>query len=315
MHPSFSIIFFTTASGAGFALFFLLGLGAPLGLLPESGGFAFTGLAIAVALSAGGLLTSTFHLGRPERAWRAVSQWRSSWLSREGVFATATFPMAAVFGIGWAVFGVTRGLVGFCGILSAVSAVATIVATGMIYAALKPVPQWHNPWVVPGYLVLALSSGTLILDFLLRLWVGRATGIALLALFFVLSGWGIKEGYWRSIDGSKGPSTLASATGLGSRGTVRLLDRPHTEENYLLQEMGFKVARKHVRRLRAIARVAGFLVPALLTLLALSPAGLSGVVAAGLAIASAALGLLAERWLFFAEAKHTVMLYYGAQAV
>jgi DMSO reductase anchor subunit len=102
---------------------------------------------------------------------------------------------------------------------------------------------------------------------------------------------------------------------LGSRGKVRMLEPPHTEENYLLKEMGFAIARKHRARLRGVVRLAAFALPALLTLLALLVGGVMGVVAAGLAVAVAGFGLVTERWLFFAEAKHTVMLYYGAEAV
>src|ERR1041385_299570 len=91
MHPALSIVFFTTASGAGFALLFLLGLAAPLGLLPQSGWFGFAALATAFILAAAGLVSSVFHLGRPERAWRAFSQWRSSLASREGGMGGATF--------------------------------------------------------------------------------------------------------------------------------------------------------------------------------------------------------------------------------
>ena len=101
MHPALSIVFFTTASGAGFALLLLLGLAVPLGLLPESSGFGFVALATAFVLAAAGLVSSAFHLGRPERAWRAFSQWRSSWLSREGVMSVMTFVPAAIFAIGW----------------------------------------------------------------------------------------------------------------------------------------------------------------------------------------------------------------------
>jgi len=110
-------------------------------------------------------------------------------------------------------------------------------------------------------------------------------------------------------------TSVASATALGSRGRVRLLEPPHTQDNYLLQEMGFRIARKHRVRLRLIARIAAFVLPAVLSLMALLGPGPSAAAAAALAVASAALGLVIERWLFFAEAKHTVMLYYGADAV
>jgi DMSO reductase anchor subunit len=82
----------------------LIGLGVPLALLPANAGFGLAVLATAVALATGGLVSSVFHLGRPERAWRAFSRWRSSWLSREGVMSVATFVPAAVFAIGWIFF-------------------------------------------------------------------------------------------------------------------------------------------------------------------------------------------------------------------
>jgi sulfite dehydrogenase (quinone) subunit SoeC len=315
MHPALSIVLFTTSSGAGFALLLLLGLGAPLGLLPASTGFAFVSVAVAVALAVAGLVSSAFHLGRPERSWRAFSQWRSSWLSREGVFAVLTFVPVSVFGIGWVFFGVTRGFVGLCGIVAAALAAATIYCTGMIYASLKPIHQWHNAWVVPSYLMLGLMGGCLVLNFLVRLWIPRAAALALLTLAVVLAAWWIKEGYWRFVDTTSARSTVASATTLGSRGRVRLFEAPHTEENFLLKEMGFRIARKHARRLRRIARLAGFALPALATLLAISLAGWPGTAAAAIALVSAALGIIVERWLFFAEAKHTVTLYYGADAV
>src|SRR6267154_5641383 len=132
MHPAFSLILFTTASVTGFALLLLVGLGVPLGLLPANPGFGLAALATAFALAAAGLVSSVFHLGHPERAWRAFSQWRSSWLSREGVMSVMTFVPAAVFGIGWVFFGVTDGVIGLCGFLAAICAAVTIACTGMI---------------------------------------------------------------------------------------------------------------------------------------------------------------------------------------
>lgn len=315
MHPALSIVFFTTASGAGFALLFLLGIGVPLGLLPADPWFGFVSLAAAFALAAGGLASSVFHLGRPERVWRAFSQWRSSWLSREGVLSVATFVPASLFAIGWLLFGATSGFVGLCGVLAAALAAGTVYCTGMIYASLKPIRQWHNRWVVPNYLALALMSAFLLLDLIVRFWVPWPVGTATLTLLAVVAAWSFKEAYWRSIDTTSAPSTVASATALGRSGPVRILEPPHSEENYLLQEMGYHIARRHRVRLRAIARAAGFGLPALLTLIALSGAGPTAASAAALAVASAALGLVIERWLFFAEARHTVMLYYGAEAV
>jgi DMSO reductase anchor subunit len=101
MHPAFSVVFFTTATGAGYGLLALLGMLGGLGFIPANFWLGFVGMAVALGLVAAGLLSSTGHLGRPERAWRAFSQWRSSWLSREGMASVATFIPAGLFGIGW----------------------------------------------------------------------------------------------------------------------------------------------------------------------------------------------------------------------
>jgi len=311
MHPALSIVFFSTASGAGFGLLLLTGIAAPLGLVPHNPGFAFAALAVALVLAAAGLVSSTWHLGRPERSWRAFSQWRTSWLSREGVFAVLTFVPTAIFAIGWFFLGRTDGLFGLCGVLAAAFAGATILSTGMIYATLKPIHQWHNRWVVPIYVLLGLMTGLLLLDLIVRFWA-RPIGIPAVTLAVIAAAWWLKEGYWRFIDTSVAPSMTASATGLGRLGKVRMLEPPNTEENYLLKEMGFRIARKHRLRLRRIARIAGFALPLAATLAALI---FASVVAAAVAVVSAATGLVVERWLFFAEAKHTVMLYYGAETV
>ena len=104
MHPAYSVIVFTTASGAGLGLLAWLALLGLLDLVATERWLGFTGLALAFVLITGGLLSSTSHLGRPERAWRAFSQWRTSWLSREGVAAVATYVPAGVLGIGWVFF-------------------------------------------------------------------------------------------------------------------------------------------------------------------------------------------------------------------
>ena len=140
MHPAYSVIFFTTASGAGYGLLALLGATAPTGTLGPR--FPVAALGLAFALIAAGLLSSTFHLGHPERAWRAFTQWRSSWLSREGVMSMLTFLPFAVFAYGWIVLGETEGLWRAAGAAVALSAILTIYCTAMIYRCLKPVRHW-----------------------------------------------------------------------------------------------------------------------------------------------------------------------------
>ncbi|MBI3513083.1 MAG: dimethyl sulfoxide reductase anchor subunit [Proteobacteria bacterium] len=315
MHPALSVILFTTASGAGYGLLILLAVFAALGLLPAYPGFGVAAFGIALGLVSFGLAASTFHLGHPERAWRAFSQWRSSWLSREGVASVATYLPALGFAFGWVWLGEQRGGWAALGLLAALSALATLVCTGMIYASLPTIQRWHNGWVVPNYLALGGMSGAVLLDCLTRLFglpspaIGTVT-VVLIALAAVL-----KLGYWRHIDTTAAASTPATATGLGG-GTapVRLLEAPHTEDNYLMREMGFRIARKHAAKLRRIALAAGFAAPFALILLALLLGGVPGVIASTLAVPVVALGVVIERWLFFAEARHTVMLYYGATA-
>jgi DMSO reductase anchor subunit len=307
MKPAPSIVFFTVASGAGYGLLFWLGVLKPLGLLPANTLFGATAAIIALALIAAGLCSSLLHLGRPERAWRALSQWRSSWLSREGVAAVLTFLPAIIFLIALA-HGETSLMLP-AGLLSAVGAAVTVYCTGMIYASLKPVKEWHHPMVAPGYLLFASFSGAALLAMLSGFWGGGffpalvAAALGMAALFF-------KRAYWASVDATPATSTRESATGLGFIGTVRPLESPHTESNYLLREMAFRVARVHAAKLRSIALLLGFALPALFFCLAIILGGGLAIALGVLAAASALAGLLVERWLIFAEATHTVALYY-----
>ncbi|WP_029008506.1 dimethyl sulfoxide reductase anchor subunit family protein [Azospirillum halopraeferens] len=314
MHPAYSVIVFTTASGAGYGLLALLGLFAAAGALPADTGLGIVALGLALGLIAGGLLSSLGHLGRPERAWRAMSQWRSSWLAREGVLALLTFAPAGLFAIGWVFLNDTGGVFAGLGVASAVLAGITVWCTSMIYASLKPIRQWHNVFVTPAYLVLGLMTGALLLVLLSRLFGVWQPAFGWLAVASVLAGWAVKAAYWHHIDTARPRSDLGTATGLGRLGPVSLLEMPHTEENFLMKEMGYRVARTHAAKLRRIAHLALFALPLLLSLLALiTPPLLSGI-AALLAVASAGAGVLTERWLFFAEARHTCMLYYGRAA-
>lgn len=311
MHPAYSVIFFTTATGAGYGLLTLLGGLAVLGLLPAAQGFALSSTVAGFVLISGGLLSSTFHLGHPERAWRALSQWRSSWLSREGVLAVITFAPTGLFAFGWAVLGEAGGVYAWAGILGGVAAMATVYATSMIYASLKAVPAWSNRWVPAVYLSIGLASGALLVN-ALAMGFGVDLNFGLVAVVLLIAAAALKALYWRSLDGRTGISTAASATGLGHLGAVRLLDPPHTGSNYLLAEMGYSIGRKHARKLRRFAVVFAFLGPLLFTLIAMLPVGVLAALAASLAVLSAAFGVLAERWLFFAEARHVVTLYYGS---
>lgn len=310
MHPAFSVVFFTTATGAGYGLLALLGVLGAAGFVAPLFWLGLASMGLALGLISAGLLSSTGHLGRPERAWRAFSQWRSSWLSREGVSSVATFVPAGLFGLGWVVIGRLDGWVAAAGALAAIGAIVTVCMTGMIYASLKPIAQWRSPYTLPGYLIFSEMSGIVLLNALLA-GFGLGTNRLLAAsILLTLLGWGWKLATWRHNDRLELPTTANTATGL-SGGTVRSLEWPHTEENYLLKEMGFRIARKHSAKLRLITQALAFGLPILLLITGFALPWPLAIAASVLAPISQFAGMLVERWLFFAEAKHTVTLYYG----
>jgi sulfite dehydrogenase (quinone) subunit SoeC len=315
MNPAYSVIFFTSASGLGYGLLAFMGLFAGLGLLPADRWLGFWGLGIALAAVTFGLLSSLFHLGHPERAWRAMSQWRSSWLAREGVVAVLTYVPAGVLGISWVFFEDTTGGVALAGFVVAFLSAMTVYSTGMIYGSLRTIPAWYLPLVPANYLVLAAMTGAVWFVGLLQVFQISAVPATVIALFLLVTGLISKIRYWRQIDEAPVTSTSGTATGLGHLGEVRLLETPNTSANYLNKEMGFRVARKHALKLRRITLLAGFLLPfALLSLTAVAsglPAILLAVVAALVMMA----GVVMERWLFFAEARHVVNLYYGETSI
>lgn len=312
MNPAPSVILFTVGSGAGYGLLAALGTLAALGLLPAGAGFAVLAFGLALALVTAGLLASTFHLGHPERAWRAFSQWRSSWLSREAVAAAATYPPAVALA-GFAAGGGAGWVAAVLGVVTAVLAVTTVYCTGMIYRSLKPIHAWHNRYTVPGYLLIGAATGLVLCHAVLASFGSSlASGMGAAALAALAGGFLLKRSYWRFLDTTAGPATPESATGLGSLGRVRLLDPPHTGRNYVMREMGFVVARRHAAALRALALVAAFVAPAWAIAAGLVLGGGGGAALAAAAAVSALMGAVVERWLFFAEARHASMLYYGA---
>lgn len=312
MHPAVSIIFFTTASGAGYGLLALMGLFGAFGLLPADRWVGAVGLVVALGLVTAGLLSSTFHLGHPERAWRALSQWKSSWLSREGVMAILTYLPAALLFVGWVFLENLGPVYAIAGVVSAVAAAVTVYCTAMIYASLRPIPQWHSPLTAPNYLLLALLTGAVALNVVAYLFKADHAAFAWLLLVVAVAAWAAKVAYWRAIDNRPQTSTRETATGLGHLGRVRPLELPHTSPNYLQKEMVFRVARDHAKRLRKLVQLLTFGVPAIAALLMLIVDGNAlGLMLSICALLAAGIGVLFERWLFFAEAEHTVALYYG----
>lgn len=292
MHPALSVIFFTTISGAGYGLAFLLSLG----FSDPSASYTKWAWFASLSLISLGLLSSLLHLGNPQRAWRAFSQWRSSWLSREGCMAILTFiPLCTLASL--SIFD-DRTII-FIGFVSAFFCAITVYCTAMIYASLRPIPQWHTSLTPLCYFGFSLSSGSLLLS---SFSPSLSFGFLNFTLAILCFAWSLKY-LWRrraTLVGY-GESTISSATGLGSFGDVRLLDRPHTLGNYLTNEMVFRLARKHEIILWRLSLLFGYAFPVILLFLFFPL----------FAFLFHLLGLFLERYLFFATARHAVSLYYG----
>jgi DMSO reductase anchor subunit len=306
MHPAYSIIVFTTLSGLGYGLAAILGLG------PLDPAAAATKVAhlLALTLIGAGLLSSTLHLGNPQRAWRALSQWRSSWLSREGVLSILAFvPLVAS---AWLCLFEDR-YVAPVGIAGSILSALTVYSTSMIYASLRSVEAWNTPMTSACYLLFSAAGGLLLACMFAAFSASLSLFAILAAVVALIAAWQVRL-MWRNRMRRQAPlSTPESATGLGHIGKVRLLERPHFTDNYLTREMGYRVARKHADKLTLIAIGLGGALPVALLLAAAAIAGPPLAVAAFLVIAVLAhlAGMLAERWLFFAEARHAVSNYYG----
>lgn len=295
MQPPLSMILFTVLAGAGQGLMVALaaleaaaamGLGATLGLTRLLGG------AVVLALAGAGLAAATLHLGHPLRAWRAVAMWRTSWLSREVIVLPAFMACVAL----WVLTGALPWA-----LAAAALALVLYLCTGMIYAAVKAMREWAHPVTPLNFGLLGLASGFTLAAVLVP---GRSAGLAAAALAATLlgaasRGWAL----WRNLNLAP-KTTLQTAIGIRHPRIVQISQGAmggtfNTREFFHRRDAGF------VRGMRALAAVAGFGLPALL---------LAMGAALPLALASQLLGLLAERWCFFAEARHPQNLYHQGVA-
>lgn len=287
MNPAPSVIIFSVFSGMGFGLLAMLGFG----FAASTGWLAFMWWGLGYALAVVGLLAATFHLGNPRNGLKAFSQWRTSWLSREGIASVATLVMLAPMALSdWLGLGLSRGI----GCIGGVLALFTVFTTAMIYTQIRAVPRWHH-WLTPVmFLTFALTGGALLAGQPWAIWLLVLLGVVLVAV------WQVGDGLFAAR-----AQTLGTATGLGAIGEVTVFEQAHTAGNYLLCEMIHVVGRKHGQKLRVIALVLAVVLPLVILLLT------QGVAGYALAAVVHLIGAFAARWLFFAQAEHVVGLYYG----
>ena len=304
MRPAWSVLLLTTLIGAGQGLF-LAAFAADL-LLRAERQFVLAGAVIPLVLLSAGLTASFFHLGHPERAWRSAAMWRTSWLSREVIVLPAL--MAVVFGWGAAHYlGVSRGTTLSLGMAGTLLAAALFVCTGMIYACLPFLQEWRTPLTIVNFTLLGCASGlsaAAALAALLQPSLARAYALAALVVG-AAAYLGRLAALWRNAR-LRPKSTLASAIGVKHPKIVQIAQGA-MGGSFNTREFFHGRPREVVRAARWALLALVFPVPALLLILFMnSPTGLSAAFLLQYA------GLLAERWYFFAEAKHPQNLYYQA---
>jgi DMSO reductase anchor subunit len=252
MHPAYSVIFFTTASGAGYGLWFLLG-SHPLGRCARRARRQHRqpcdGRRLVTSVSCRPPSTSATRNVRGVRSANGAAPgsrgkaWRRS---------RPTCPRALLF-LALILPGGGRGSQAA---LLALGAVLTVWCTGMIYASLRTVPEWHHGLGAGDLPGSRPRNGGGLAGNGYRRGVWRSVGILAVAQY-PLPWRCLKWVYWRRIDGAAAPYTLAQAIGIPGAAAIRPLDPPHTQPNFVMREMGYAVARRHAMRLRRLGFGAG----------------------------------------------------------
>lgn len=302
MHPAFSVISFTTLLGAAQGFIVTLAIIALTGeKIPHLVGL----LAFAIGLLIVSLAASFFHLGHPERAWRAMAMWRTSWLSREVIILPAFIGLTTL----WAVFE-WMGIRSPWLILVVIAVSAALwVCTAMIYACIKFIAEWAHPITIANYFLLGIASGLTLTVSLFAL-IGAAQAliakVAIWAAVATLIAAGVR---WMSIKRNaalKPKSTVQSATGIHHPRVVQK-SMGMSAGAFNTREFFHGKSEFFVRHIKKLMAAFCFGLPVLLLLLGVSSD--SGLLLA-IAFPAQYLGLLAERWLFFAQARHPQNIYY-----
>ena len=307
MNPAFSVVCFTTLAGAAQGLVVALAL-AMLARVPMAPAYLARGLGVAIVLLCAGLAASFLHLGRPARAWRAAAMWRTSWLSREVIVLPAFIALVALWWLGLARAAppVLTQLV----LPLAAIAVAVLLwyCTAMIYACLRFIEEWAQPLTLVNFVMLGIASGFVLASALAALAGERAflaaSGPA--ALVATLVAWATRMAALRHNAAIRHRSTLQSATGIRAARLVQT-SMGMSAGSFNTREFFHRASRLAMRRIRLAVIVLAFAAPLVIMLLAWATAAAPLWIVAALVQAP---GLLADRWLFFAQAKHPQNLYY-----
>lgn len=310
MNPAFSVILLTTLIGAGQGLFlalFVIEAAVASGMVAAPApGFYWSGSALALLLLAGGLLASFFHLGHPERAWRAAAMWRTSWLSREVIVLPAF--MAAVAAYGWMHWQGMSGTL-LAGIAGVVLCLGLFLCTGMIYACIKFLQEWATPLTLVNFTILGCASGVMLAAALAGQRGETFTGcVGAWAIALTLVGLATRAAaLWRNA-GLRPRSSLQTAIGI-KHPKIAQKSQGFMGGSFNTREFFHGRSPGVLRAVKWLFLACAFVIPVLLLALALA---LPAAALLWLAFAVQFGGLIAERWFFFAQANHPQNLYYQA---
>ena len=305
MHPAISIIVFSTFSGVGFGISFWLGVWGHT-LSPQA---AVVAGFFALCWASIGLLSSLFHLRRPTRAIRSLSQWRSSWLSREGILSILTLGCIFLYIVLRFFSFHGAGVLILSWIISVLS-LATVYSTAMIYTQLKAVPAWNTILTPLVYIGFSLIGGS---TFLFCFIPGYSNEVSNLLNPVLLVGSWILWILWclRRDRIGTGPSSVGTATRLSKFGSIKPFEPPHSGANYLTSEMGYRLPRTKSRLMRGLAVITGLFFPvAIYSFLFFNHEKWFADSTLFVLFCFTFSGILISRWLFFTESRHTTMLYY-----
>ncbi|MCE2998873.1 MAG: dimethyl sulfoxide reductase anchor subunit family protein [Betaproteobacteria bacterium] len=310
MNPAFSVVFLTTLIGAGQGLFLaMVGVEAAAAahwLDAPGTAFYVTGSVLSVLLLGCGLLASFFHLGHPERAWRAIAMWRTSWLSREVIVLPAFIAAVALYGLLHLLDHDATLAVAGPGVLLCL---LLFWCTGMIYACIKFLQEWATPLTLVNFTLLGSASGLMLAAALSALrGDGHAEVLAGWALGLTFAGFFTRVAALLRNDRLRPKSTLQSAIGVNHPRVVQK-SQGFTGGSFNTREFFHGRGPGTLRAVKWLFLVAGFILPALLAASYLDGGSNWKPVAATLIQFA---GLVAERWFFFAQANHPQNLYYQA---
>ena len=315
MKPDNTVIYFTVCSGTGYGIIISLIAIFSQNEINIDQNIKLIITTISYFLIISGLLSSILHLSHPKRAWRALSQWKSAWLLKEGVAAIITFAPLTLFFVFW-IFTNYLKITFLLLIISSISCIITTICTAKIYSSIKAIPAWNNPFVPIIYILNSLVLGSLFTFTLLFYFQIKINILSNMIVSLSITTLFIKLLYWYSIRRPSN-SNISKATGLDIKKKTIIFEGSHTIKKFLSSEMMNEINISKSILLRIAVCIFTYITPSYYILQKPYFVMSDYIISCSLIIISiiALIGMFIERYLFFIESKHTVSLVYGKKTI